>query len=58
MEDIIKRIVCAEAVEVIAVTLVKGNGTPEAPIDYTVQYYTKDGALIGEARPSQHPKLN
>lgn len=48
MKEIIKEIGSVRIEKMIAVSLVKGDGTPETPTDLTTKYYTEDGVYIGE----------
>lgn len=54
MEEIIKRITSVEVIEVVAVSIVEGNGTPEHPVGLATKYYTKEGRYIGKLTPQKN----
>lgn len=47
LEDLSNTLKRAELVEVIRILVVIGKGTNEDPVRREVQYWTKDGKLIG-----------
>lgn len=48
-EQDVARIDRVSTVEVIAIDVIKGNGTPSAPYTAYTQFWTKDNHFIGEA---------